>query len=577
MARLAAVLARPERWHLAGLGALLGATLALQLVAPALLGRLVDAALAGDPAGSLVTVALGYLGVTGLAELGGLAVTWGTVHVSWRAGNRLRGMLARRALAQDLAWHGGHSPGQLIERIDGDAEAIATFGTDAFVHVAGNAVLVAGMLGVAWFIHPAAGVVLAVAAAAGTWVMYRLRRAAVPAREAERAAAADLYGDLEERLGGLEDLRANGAGGWAVDRLERHSARLWRLSRRAAATGDGAYAAAAATFAVGSAATIAVGFLLVDAGAVTVGQVVALWRYSTLLSEPLERIAEQLKELQRAVAAARRASRMLAERPRIRPGSEPAAVVGPRPPAVELTGVRFAYASGAAPALEVDRLVIPPGRHLGVVGRTGSGKTTLGRLVARLWDPDTGTVRIGGVDIRRLSPDALRATVAVVSQDVELFDATVRDNLTVFGVRPASDDRLAGVLREVGLAAWLARQPLGLDTPVGDLSAGEAQLLAAARALLADPAVVVLDEASSRLDPATAARFAAACTRLLAGRTAVVIAHRLETIDGVDDVAVVEAGRVVEHGPRARLAADPSSRFAAMLAAAGRPTGVPGP
>jgi ABC-type multidrug transport system fused ATPase/permease subunit len=213
-------------------------------------------------------------------------------------------------------------------------------------------------------------------------------------------------------------------------------------------------------------------------------------------------------------------------------------------------------------------LHLAPGAHLGVVGRTGSGKTTLGRLLLRFWDVDAGAVRVGGVDVRHLTVAALRRRLTVVTQDVDLFRASVRDNLTLFGARPAGDDRLHAVLGQVGLDRWVATLPDGLDTYIAGghgLSAGEAQLVAFARAFLDDPDVVVLDEASSRLDPVTEARIAGATRELLRGRTAVIVAHRLETLAEVDEIAVLEDGVVVEHGRRDVLASDPRTRFGRLL------------
>jgi ABC-type multidrug transport system fused ATPase/permease subunit len=159
-----------------------------------------------------------------------------------------------------------------------------------------------------------------------------------------------------------------------------------------------------------------------------------------------------------------------------------------------------------------------------------------------------------------------------VTQEVQLFAATVRENVTLFRPSLATDETIIDVLGDLGLSHWLAELPNGLDTSLGPggagLSAGEAQLLAFARAFVADPAVVVLDEASSRLDPATESLLELAIDRLLAGRTAIVIAHRLASLDRMDDIAVVDDGRIVEHGPRADLAADPASRFAQLLEAA---------
>jgi ABC-type multidrug transport system fused ATPase/permease subunit len=558
---------------MAGILAILAAAMVVRLSLPLLLGSFADDALAGEPTATLTRLAALYVAAALGAALLDLVVVWWSARVSWRVGNRLRERLAAHALRLEQAWHAKHSPGQLIERIDGDVEAMAVFFAGMAVQMVGNAVLIAGMLVVAATIEPLTALVLGVTAVCGAAVMIRLRLAAVGAREAEREANAQLYGDLEERLGGLEDLRANGAGPYAVHRLHHHSARSWRAARHASLRGDGAYAAAAVVFAVGTAGTLVAGIVLQQRGVISVGAVLTLYRYADMQRKPLEQIAEQLKEFQKAMAGARRASTLLATDPAIADGPDDGSALPAGALAVDLARVTFAYDRGGPPALHDVDLHLAPGAHLGLVGRTGSGKTTVGRLLARIWDVprDGGSVRLGGVDVRDLTVAALRARVAVVTQDVELFRASVRDNLTLFGTHDPGDERLLAVLDEVGLTVWIASLPLGLDTPLKGsegLSAGEGQLVAFARAFLADPAVVVLDEASSRLDPLTEERIASATDALLAGRTAVVIAHRLDTLDRVDEIAVLDRGRVVEHGRRDELAASPASHYARLRRAA---------
>ena len=234
---------------------------------------------------------------------------------------------------------------------------------------------------------------------------------------------------------------------------------------------------------------------------------------------------------------------------------------------MELDGVSFGYAEDA-PVLRDVSVRLEPGRVLGVVGRTGSGKTTLTRLLPRFYDPLAGAVRLGGVDLRTVRLAAVRARIGLVTQEVHLFNASVRDNLTLFddGV---PDDRISAVLDTLGLAGWLRELPRGLDTLLGPggagLSAGQAQVLACARIFLRDPDLVILDEASSRLDPATERLVHTALGRLLDGRTGIIVAHRLATIAYADDILVLEDGQVREHGPRLALAADPTSRFAGLL------------
>jgi len=205
---------------------------------------------------------------------------------------------------------------------------------------------------------------------------------------------------------------------------------------------------------------------------------------------------------------------------------------------------------------------------LGLLGRTGSGKTTLTRLLLRLYDPAAGIVRIGGCDVRDLPVAALRGAIGVVTQDVQLFRATVRDNLTLFDAS-IPDERIVAVLRDLGLGAWLDSLPDGLDTELEaggrSLSAGEAQLLAFTRVFLRDPGLVILDEASSRLDRATEQRIERAVDKLLAGRTGIIIAHRLGTVERADSILILDGGRVAEQGARARLAHDPATRFHHLL------------
>jgi ABC-type multidrug transport system fused ATPase/permease subunit len=216
------------------------------------------------------------------------------------------------------------------------------------------------------------------------------------------------------------------------------------------------------------------------------------------------------------------------------------------------------------------------GTVLGLLGRTGSGKTTLTRLLFRLYDPDGGVIRLGGsgepppplADIRQVRLANLRQRVGMVTENIQLFHATVRDNLTFFDAG-IPDQQILQVLNELGLEEWIRSLPAGLDTELesggGGLSAGEAQLLAFARVFLRDPGLVILDEASSRLDPATEVRIERAVDRLISNRTALIIAHRLGTVQRADEIMILDNGQIVEHGPRAALADDPSSRFCHLL------------
>jgi ABC-type multidrug transport system fused ATPase/permease subunit len=280
-----------------------------------------------------------------------------------------------------------------------------------------------------------------------------------------------------------------------------------------------------------------------------------------------------MNDLQQALGSIARVHELLQMPRLIRDGPTTGAALASAPAPdrgwLEVDDVSFAYGDGP-PALRHVSFRLAPGRVLGVLGRTGSGKSTLARLLFRFYDPTRGVIRLAGRDVRELRLANLRRRVGLVTQDVVLFQASVRDNLAFFDAA-VSDEKLSAGLDALGLGGWLRRLPRGLDTPLGPggagLSAGEAQLLALGRILLRDPEVVVLDEAASRLDPATALLLEAAIGRLLHGRTGIIVAHRLATVARADDVLILDDGAVAEYGPRAALAGDTSTRYAALLRA----------
>jgi ABC-type multidrug transport system fused ATPase/permease subunit len=265
-----------------------------------------------------------------------------------------------------------------------------------------------------------------------------------------------------------------------------------------------------------------------------------------------------LNELQNAVAGWRRVLAVL-DTPADVADPGPGGVDLPRGPvSVTFDDVSFAY-PGGPPVLRGVRLTLPAGSRVAVVGETGSGKTTLAKLLTRLMDPTSGSVSLDGVDLREVPFDSLRDRVVLVPQEGFLFDSTLRAN-ALYGRLDATDEQILVAVDQLGLGDWLETLPRGLDTRVGQrgesLSAGERQLVALLRAHLADPDLLVLDEATSAVDPALEMRIARALERLTKGRTSVTIAHRMSTAENADDVVVVDKGRIVQRGPHAALVAE---------------------
>jgi ATP-binding cassette subfamily B protein len=406
----------------------------------------------------------------------------------------------------------------------------------------------------------------AVAAFVATYLAVQLYglRIAVPLWRRHRRASADLSGFIGERYPGVADIQKSGAEAHAMSGF-RGKVLPWVSSHyRAIMTSIVAWMVSLVVLRTGNVLAMGVGGALFLSGTITVGTVFLVFQYLRLMTFPLMALSEELQDLQRSRASIDRIQGLFAQQPGVVGGSEEG-TGGPM--SVEFRDVSFSYLPDH-PVLNDVSFKVEPGRVLGVLGRTGSGKTTLSRLIFRQYDAGEGAVDIGGMDIKAMGLAGLRGRVGMVTQDVQLFNAPLRENLAMFD-RSIADDRLVKSLTALRLGPWYASLPDGLDTVLasgGDLlSAGEAQLVAFARVLLSGPDLVILDEASSRLDPATERLVEGAVDRLLEGRTAIVIAHRLATLERVDDVMIMDGGRVVEFGPRQVLVADADSRYASLL------------
>ena len=563
--RLLSLYLRPHRRQMILLAVILCATIAVRIVTPLLAGRFIDRATSGGALDILIILAVLTMALALVSQGFAVAETYVAEYVSWEATNALRADLTAHVLRLDSSFHTAHTQGELIERVDGDVATLARFFSRFVVSIVGNAILIVGVLGLLVAVDWRIGLGLGSFVLVALVVLLRMRALATPYSVAERQASADFYGFLGEYLAGLEDVRSNGARAFVLRRCTELMRSWLAATKRAEMRGYAMVASSQGLFGLGAAFAIALSAMLYRDGALTLGTVFLIFRYTDMLREPTEQIRNEVQDLQQADASLGRVEALLRTVPRITDGSRSA--LPPGPLAVELDRVSFAYVDDV-PVLRDISVRLEPGRVLGVVGRTGSGKTTLTGLIPRFHDPVTGAVRLGGIDLRTVRLAAVRGRIGIVSQEVHLFGTTVRDNLTLFD-DTVPDDRITAVLDSVGLGAWVSTQPDGLDTTLGSgdagLSAGQAQILACARILLRDPDVVILDEASSRLDPATERLLHVALGRLLDGRTGIIVAHRLSTFTYADDILVLDGGRVIEHGPRARLAADPASHFARLL------------
>ncbi|PZW29388.1 ATP-binding cassette subfamily B protein/ATP-binding cassette subfamily C protein [Thermosporothrix hazakensis] len=557
---------RPHMRQVLLLTLLLGGSIILKVVQPQLVRFFIDTARETGPFQFLLVLALLFLGVALLAQVVSLAETYVAENIGVRATNMLRSDLLAHCLRLDPDFHSVHTPGELTQRIDGDVSTLGSFFSRFVLDIAGNVVLLLVILTLSFFVDWRIGLCLLFGSLLLLGALLLLRDVGVKGWREVSAADAAISGFLEERLSGLEDIRAHNAHTYVLRRLAERAVQRLRATWKASLLGMTGFGVAEILFTLVLAVSLGLGGYLYMQGQISLGVIYVIYAYTQLLQQPLDALAHEMRSFQEATASILRSQEILATEQKIQDGRGATLPAGPL--SLSFERITFHYSEDADPVLHELSFTVDAGKKLGLVGRTGSGKTTITRLLFRLYDPTAGRICLNGIDIRELAVTDLRKRIGMVTQDIQLFHASIRDNLTFFD-ESIPDHRVEEALALVGLAAWYKRQPEGLSTLLAPdntgLSAGEAQLLAFARVFLQDPQIVILDEASSRLDPATEHEIERAMTRLLEGRTAILIAHRLHTLHLVDDILILSDGRLSEYGERRRLAEDERSQFARLL------------
>ena len=553
-------LLRPYRGRTMLMFAALLVATAASLAPPYLAGRAIDSGIRkGDLNALYVVVVLFVLSA---------AVTWGATYaqtylVNWvgeRALQDLRVKLFRHMQRLSVGFYSRNKAGVLISRMTNDVEALNQLVTDSVVTLFQSTLTLIGTAVILVLLDPGLALVtflcfpiLAVGSLAfriASTGAYRLTR--------EKIAWVTAY--LQETLSGVRVVRAFG-------QEPRHEKRFAELNEdNRAANMKTVYLNAAyfpAVELLSAVATAAIllygGNQVVSGNGVTIGVLASFVFYLNSFFDPIQQLSQLYTTYQSGMAALDKIFELLDEEPEIVDHAD--AIELPRVNGeIRFDGVSFAYGSGpdAASALALDDvdLVIPPGMTVALVGATGAGKSTFVKLVARFHDPTSGRVLVDGHDLRDVTERSLRSQLGMVPQEGFLFSGTIRDNIA-FGRPDASDSDVSDAARAVGADEFIARLPEGYDTEVGErgghLSAGQRQLVAFARAAIADPRILILDEATSNVDVHTEGRIEAGLRRLLAGRTAIVIAHRLSTIQGAGRIIVLDHGRVVEQGTHDEL------------------------
>ncbi len=532
-------------------------------LAPPLLAKLaIDRGIVHRDTRVLVLVVAAFLLSAVLVWLATYAQTYLVGWVGQRALADLRIRIFTHLQRQPIGFYESRPAGVLISRMTNDVEALESLVTDSVVTLFQSGLTLIGAIAVLVYLDPKLALLTfcVVPFVAGLSIWFRLTSAGAFRRTRETIGSITAY--LQETLSGIRVVRSFG-------QEPRHEARFATLNednREANMVTVRLNAAYFPSVEMLSGIAIALivlygGYQAID-GHITVGTVVAFVATLSFLFEPIQQLSQLYTTYQSGMAALEKIFQLLAIEPTLidAPNAETIDTIRG---AVRFEDVSFSYRPADAAAEEVLALEhvdldVPPGQTVALVGATGAGKSTMAKLLARFYDPTRGRVLIDGHDLREVSSHSLRSQLGIVPQEAFLFSGSVRDNIA-FGRPDADDGQVRAAAEAVGAAEFISELPDGLDTEVGErgvqLSAGQRQLLAFARALVADPRILILDEATSNVDLHTERRIEAALRRLLAGRTSIVIAHRLSTIRQAGRIVVLEHGHVVEQGSHEELLA----------------------
>lgn len=553
--RPGAVLARAVRFggflKWPALGAFAATILATtaRLLGPLAVRFGIDDGIAAGDKGFITRAALAFIGLLAVQYTAQRVASYAVAWLGERYLRELRVWIYRHLMNLDMAFFDRSKAGVLVSRMTTDMEAISQFANEGAVLLVTNVLTVVGVAVAMLFVD--VQLALAVFAVIPVLVVASavFRRYAERAYREVREQIGRVLASLQEGISGVRVVQAFTQEASQAAAFGRVNEDHYRANMRAARAIAWYFPSVDLMRTVGTALVLIVGGTRVLDGNLTFGSLVVFLMYLDWFFEPIVSLSNIYNLLQSALAGFDKLFGLKDTQPAV--GEKPGAYDVHRPVRgeVRFDGVSFGY--GDEPAVRDIDLTVPAGRRLAVVGETGAGKSTLAKLAIRFYDPTDGRVLLDGVDLRDLTLVSLRRTVAVVPQEGFLFSGSLRDNLR-YAVPDAGDDRLWEACEALSIDGWVRSLPERLDTQVRErgsrFSSGERQLVALARALLADPSVIVLDEATSNLDPETEAAVEKALTAVLRGRTAIVVAHRLRSAERADEVVVVDEGRIVERG-----------------------------
>jgi len=493
-----------------------------------------------------------------------IAITYVGERLGWITSNKLREDLIGHCIDLDMDFHNSAIKGELLEKVEGDISFLGNFLSTCFISIISSILVILGISCMLMVENLMLGAVMLIPNTIIAIALLKLHNIAVPKWVNAREKSSDLFGFIEEYINGKEDIKARKAQGFVFNKLEKKLNEYLIFTRKASFTSNLSIVIINSLYFIGNSIGFGTAIFLYTRGSISLGVLYLVFNYLSILYGPWQQLRMQVSSLQQVSAGVSRISNLLEKTSSIKDGS---IELHPNEGAVSIKfeNVKFSY-TGEDATIDDVTFNLEKYKKMGVIGRTGCGKTTLVYLLLRFYNTSYGGIYIDGINIENITTESIRRQILLITQNVQIFNASVRDNITLFS-KDYLDSQITSAICELGLKEWLDRMDKGLDTIIKPdvLSTGESQLLAFARAYLKKPSLIIFDEATAYLHPQTEQLVQRAFNNLLKGKTAIIIAHRLKTLDNVDTILVLNEGKVIDFGDRDYVKEKDGSIFAKLL------------
>ncbi|NRN29656.1 ABC transporter ATP-binding protein [Photorhabdus heterorhabditis subsp. aluminescens] len=535
-------------------------TLLCDLGGPYIIRNYVDRATSGTTADQLIMLAIIYLFIASIGVIGSLVTSYMSTKAGWGIADTIRYKLFHHVMTVlPVLEIERRSQGELLESVEGNADIIGKTISKAGFKAIGNSALALGTLIIIFNVMPQAGIAMAVVIILVAYVLTQLTRLAVRRWLIARTEKAKIFGFIGDSLHAMDDLQPLSQAHWPSVAFRKMLSTLLKIERSAYIGGRAFWPITQLFFALCFGIGFGFGLQLLGQDSISIGTLTMVYLYVDKLREPVEDMSSEIELLQKLFAALLLAAKTLNEGASDKSADN---LLPDGPLSIYFDNVDFSYGGEDTQVLHGVNFYVAPGSKIGIIGRTGAGKSTILNLMCGFAQPDSGRVTIGNIDVSTIRPEEFAKKVAVLSQRSHLFSATLRENLTLFS-HEISDDHIWDVLQELEAFEWAKALPDGLDTPVGAngriMSEGEIQMIAGARVMLRHCSLVIIDEGTSQLDPQTEESWLKLLEKLSCNRTVVMVAHRLHTLSAVDEIIIIDDGRIKQRIPETEIAMSTSN------------------